>query len=55
MAIVSRKRQSTQDAGQESNAEIDRKILKYEKPKKLKKRNSGPIKTVAKIPKVAGK
>jgi hypothetical protein len=55
MTIVSRKRHSTQDAGQESDAKIERNILKSEKPKKLKKRNDGPFKKDSKKTEAAGK
>jgi hypothetical protein len=55
MTIVSRKRHSTQDAGQESDAKIERNIVMSEKPRKLKKTDDGPFKKYSKKTKAAGK
>jgi hypothetical protein len=54
MTIAGRKRHSSQDAGQKSDAKTEGNILKSEKLKKLKKRNDGPFKKNSKE-KAAGK
>jgi hypothetical protein len=55
MTLISRKRHSTDDKGQEPEAKIERHISKSEKQKKPKKTNDGTFRKDSKRIKAAGK